>query len=109
MKIALQKSLGPIIHIPHYLLCKANVVEKFDETESKVLSNIEIQLQLLERLECLNPSLKPFFRGKKAIILAGITAFMKLITHENSSDTVILAEEFDMLEQKGLSKHIFLV
>ena len=77
--------------------------------ESKVLSNIEIQLQLLERLECLNPSLKPFFRGKKAIVLAGITAFMKLITHENSSDTVILAEEFDMLEQKGLSKHIFLV
>ena len=29
--------------------------------------------------------------------------------NEKSSDTVILAEEFDMLEQKGLTKHIFLV
>ena len=47
-----------------------------------MLSNIEIQLQLRERLECLNPSLEPFFQGKKAIVLAGITAFIKLITHE---------------------------
>ena len=48
-------------HIPHHLFCKAHVVEKFDETNLKVFSNIEIQLQLHERLECLNPSLKPFF------------------------------------------------
>ena len=42
-------------HIPHHLLCKAHVVEKFDETNLKVLSNIEILLQLRERLGCLNP------------------------------------------------------
>ena len=32
---------------------------------------------------------------------------MKLITHENSSDTVILAEEFDMLEPKGALQTYF--
>ena len=31
-------------HIPHQLLCKAHVVEKFNETNLKVLHNIEIQL-----------------------------------------------------------------
>ena len=74
-----------------------------------MLSNIEIQLQLCERLECLNPPLKSFFQGKKAIVLAGITAITRLITHEKSGSTVTLAEEFDrMLEQEGLTKHISL-
>ena len=36
-------------HMPHYLLCKAHAVEKFDETNLKVLSNIKIQLQLREK------------------------------------------------------------
>ena len=96
-------------HRPHHLLCKAHVVEKFDETNLKLLSNFEIQLQLHERLECLNPSLKPFFRRKKAIVLAGITAITKLITHEKCGNIVTLAEEFDrILEQEGLTKHISL-
>ena len=86
-------------HIPHHLLCKAHVVEKFDETNLKLLSNIEIQLQLRERLECLNPFLKPFFQGKKAIVLVGITAITKLFTHEKSGDTGTLAEEFDSMLQ----------
>ena len=96
-------------HIPHHILCKAHVVEKFDETNLKVLSNIEVQLQLRQKLECLNPSLKPFFRGKKAIVLAGITALTKLITHEKSGNNANLAEEFDRnLEQGSLTKHISL-
>ena len=33
-------------HIPHHLLCKAHVVDKFDETNLEVLSNIETQLQV---------------------------------------------------------------
>ena len=78
-------------------------------TNLKVLSNIEIQLQLRERLECLNPSLKSFFRGKKTIALAGITAITKLMTHEKSGNTVTLAEEFDRkLEQEGLTRYICL-
>ena len=75
-----------------------------------MLSNIEVQLQLCERLECVNPSLKPFFCGKKAaIVLAGIAAITKLISHEKSNNTVTLADEFDrMLEQEGLTKLISL-
>ena len=75
-----------------------------------MLSNIEVQLQLRERLECVNPSLKPFFCGKKAaIVLAGIAAITKLISHEKSNNTVTLADEFDrMLEQEGLTKLISL-
>ena len=77
-----------------------------------MLSNIEVQLQLRERLECVNPSLKPFFCGKKAaIVLAGIAAITKLISHEKSNNTVThhQLDEFDrMLEQEGLTKLISL-
>ena len=49
------------------------------------------------------------FWGKKAIVLAGVAAITKLITHEKSGNTVTLAEEFySMLEQEGLTKHISL-
>ena len=95
-------------HIPHHLLCKAHVVEKFNETNLKVLSNIEVHLQLPERLECLNRSLKAFFEGKKPIVLAAIMTITKLITHDKSGNMVTLAEEFDsMLEQED-SPNIFL-
>ena len=74
------------LYIPHHFLCKPHVVEKFDETNFKVLSNIEIQLQLRERFEYIDPSLKPFFREKKAIALAGIAAITKLITQEKTGN-----------------------
>ena len=74
-----------------------------------MLSIIEIQLQLCERLKCLKPSLKTIFRGKKTIVLAAIMTITKLITHEKSGNTATLAEEFgSMLEQEGLTKHISL-
>ena len=47
-------------HITHNLLCPPHVVEKFDEDNLKVFSYIEVQLQVLERLQCLNFSVKPF-------------------------------------------------
>ena len=94
-------------HVPYHLLCKAHVIEKFDKTNLKVLSNIKIQMQLCERFKCLNASLKPFFRGKKAISWYKSNA--KSITHEKSGDIVTLAEEFhSMLEQEWLTKHISL-
>ena len=31
-------------HIPDHLLCEARVIEKFDETNEKILSNIQLQL-----------------------------------------------------------------
>ena len=83
-------------HIPHHLLCKAHVVEKFDKTNLKVLSTIETELKMCERLETLNPLLKPFFRGEKAIVVAVIKALTKLISHEKSGNSATLSEEFDI-------------
>ena len=91
-------------HIPHHLLCKAHVVEKFDETNLKALSTIETELKMRERLETLNPSLKPFFRGEKAIVVAGIKALTKLISHEKSGNSATLSEKFDsLIEELGYS------
>ena len=96
-------------HIPKALLCNAHVVEKFDATNLNVLADIERKLKLRERLEKINPSLRPFFRGKKAIVVAGMQALLKLITHDKSGNTVSLAEEFDqLLEEEGVAKHMVL-
>ena len=96
-------------HTPNALLCNAHVVEKFDDTNLKVLASVERKLQLRERMEKINPSLRPFFRGKKAVVVAGMQALMKLITHDKSGNTVSLAEEFDtLLESEGQVKHMVL-
>ena len=46
-------------HVPNHLLCNAHVVEKFDETDLQVFANVERNLKLRERLEKINPSLRP--------------------------------------------------
>ena len=84
-------------HIPNHLLCNAHVVEKFDATNLVILADVEHKLKLHERLETVNPSLRPFFRGKKAVVLAGIHALLKLVTPDKSGNFVSLAEEFDDL------------
>ena len=96
-------------HIPHHLLCNAHVVEMFDSTNLQVLAGIEKQLKLRERLEKINPLLHPFFRGKAAIVVAGMYALLKLVAHDKSGNTTSLAEEFDhLLEKEGLYKHMAL-
>ena len=96
-------------HIPNSLICNAHVVEKFDATNLEVLADIENKVGLRKRLEAVNPSLRPFFRGQKAIVLAGIQAVLKLVTHDKSGNTVSLAEEFDdLLQRENLVKHMTL-
>ena len=57
----------------------------------------------------MNPSLRSFIRGKKAVVLAGIHALLKLVTHDKSGNTVSLAEEFaDLLRRQNLAKHMML-
>ena len=63
--------------IPSCTLRKAHLIEKVCETNAKILSNIEICLQLCERSEYLSPLLKLFFCGKKGIVLADIMAITK--------------------------------
>lgn len=96
-------------HIPNSLLCNSHVVEKFDGTNLEVLADIENKVELRKRLEAVNPSLRPFFRGQKAVVLAGIQALLKLVTHDKSGNTVSLAEEFDdLLRRENLVKHMTL-
>ena len=65
------------------------------------------KLKLRERLEHINPALKPFFRGKSTVVVAGITAILKLISRDKSGLSVSLADEFDnIIEREGLVKHI---
>ena len=91
-------------------ICYARVtVEKLDSCNLTVLSDIEYKLKLCEKLEAVNPSLRSFFRGKKAIIVAGITAILKLVTHDKSRNSVSLAEEFDFIcERENQIKHMSL-
>ena len=59
-------------HIPHHILCKSHTVEKFDRSNLLVRSKVEKEVRLREKLESISPALKPFFRGKDAIVKAGI-------------------------------------
>ena len=96
-------------HIPNSLLCNSHVVEKFDSTNLEVFADIEHKLRLSERLEAVNPSLRSFIRGQKAVVLAGIRALLKLVAHDKSGNSVSLAEEFDdLLRRENLVKHISL-
>ena len=57
----------------------------------------------------LNPSLRAFFSGKKAVVIAGITALLKLVTHDKSANSTSIADEFDyIVEREGETKHMSL-
>ena len=50
---------------PTHLLCKSHPVEAFDRSNLTVLAEIESKLDFRKKLQSLNPSVKPFLRGKK--------------------------------------------
>ena len=92
---------------PYHLLCKSHTVEKLDHCNLTVLADIEGKVKLRQKLKAINPSLRMFFRGKKAVAVAGITAILKLVTHDKSGNSVSLADEFDFIcEQEGQVKHV---
>ena len=94
---------------PHHILCKSHVVEKFDSCNINVLADLESRVNLQEKLIAINPSLKPFFRGKKAVVLSGIMAILKLVTYDKSANSCSLAEEFDyIVEREVQTKHMSL-
>ena len=96
-------------HIPLHLLCKSHTVEAIDKACLKVLSSIEKEVKQQEIFESINPALKSFFRGKMAVVEAGIEAILKLVTHQKSAISSSQADQFDRLcEQEGVTKRIFL-
>ena len=96
-------------HIPYHLLCKSHVVEKLDASNLDVLAAFEERVKLRQCLEAINPALKPFFRGKKAVVVADIQAILKLVSYDKSGNSSSLAEEFDVLiERECAVKHVSL-
>ena len=96
-------------HIPYHLLCKSHVVEKLDASNLDVLAAFEERVKLRQCLEAINPALKPFFRGKKAVVVADIQAILKLVSYDKSGNSSSLAEEFDFtIEREGAVKHMSL-
>ena len=96
-------------HIPFHLLCKSHTVEKFDETNLKVLMKIENSVQQRQIITSINPSLKSFFRGKKTVVESGIQALISLVSRDKSANSTSLADQFDYIcEREGVIKRIFL-
>ena len=92
-------------HIPLHFLCNAHTSEKFDEMTLAVLTTIEKQISLREKLESSNPQLKSFYRGKKCIVGCALTALCKLISPDKSANSASLSDEFDMfVEREGMVK-----
>ena len=69
----------------YHFICKSHCVEALDRSNLEMLGNIEKQLCLQTKLGGVNPSMRSFFRGQKAIVVAGIKCILNLITHEKSA------------------------
>ena len=67
-------------HEPYHILCKSHSVEN-------VLNELEQSMRLRNTLESVNPALKQFFRGKAAIVEAGIYVLFKLVTYVKSANS----------------------
>ena len=53
--------------------------------------------------------MKPFFRGKKAAVVAGIQAILKLVSYGKNCNSSSIAEEIDVIiEREGAVKHMSL-
>ena len=94
-------------HIPHHLLCKSHTVEGLDTSNIQVLASLELDLKMRQGFEELNPNLKSWFRGERAVFLAGIKCLINLISHDKSGHSTNLAEEFDQIvARENQVKHI---
>ena len=88
------KSVGSTYKQIH-LLCKSQTVEKLDTCNLEVLASFKTKVKEHTVLESINPWLKPFIRGKKTSVEAGIQSLLKLVTHRHSGNTTSQADTFD--------------
>ena len=94
---------------PYYILCKSHTMEKLDKSNLSVLNELEQSMKIRNTLESVNPALKPIFRGKAAVVEAGIYALLIIVTYDKSANLCSLADEFDSsVEREGKVKHISL-
>ena len=96
-------------HHPYHLLCKSHTVEALDRSNLKVLSMIEKKVNQRAIFENINPGLKSFFRGKTALVEAGIESILNLVTHDKSAKSCSKADLFDHIcEREEVVKRMFL-
>ena len=84
-------------------------MEALDKSSLYILARVEKSVKQQEILEKINPALRSFFRGKKAIAEAGIEALLSLLTHDKSAKSCSQADLFEFIcEREGVKKRVFL-
>ena len=97
-------------HQSYHLLSRTYTVEVLDRSNLEVLCKIEKSVKKLDVLEQIHPSLKSFFRGKKAVVEAGIEALLSVITHDMSPKSSSQADLFDHIcKRLQIHKRVFLI
>ena len=96
-------------HHPHHLLCKSRTVEALDRSNLDVLASIEKKVNQQAAFESINPALRSVFRGKTALVEAGIDALLTLITHNKSANSCSQADLFQHIcERENVVKSLFI-
>ena len=70
-------------------------MEKFGQSNLSALSKLEKDVKLRDTLESTNPSLKPFFYGKKTVVEASIAALLKLVSYDKLANSCSLTDKFN--------------
>ena len=98
--LEIEETIAKALDSPHillHLLCKSHTAQALDKSTLEVLNEIEKSVKQQEIFEKINPVLKSFFRGKKALVEAGIEALLSLITHDKSAKSCSQADLFDLI------------
>ena len=83
--LEIEETIAKALDSPHILL-------HLDKSTLEVLNEIEKSVKQQEIFEKINPALKSFFHGKKALVEAGIEALLSLITHDKSAKSCSQAD-----------------
>ena len=69
-------------------------IKTFDDVLLSVLTSVEKEISLIEKLESVNPQLKAFYRGREGIAECAFIALCNLITPVTSEKSSLLSDEF---------------
>ena len=92
-------------HIPKHLLCKSHTVEALDDSNIKVLAEIEQSCKFRQNLEAMFPAIKRFTRGSLSVVVTGIITILNWISHHKSALPTNVADLFDKVcEEEGRTR-----
>ena len=73
--------------------------EAFDRADIDVLLQVEKTLKIWEKLELVNPSVKPFLRGEQSVAVCGLKPILNLVSYQKSASSIKQADLFDFILQ----------